>query len=197
MVEATGQRRFRLSISALMIAVALCALLFAPLVWMFRRVEALRLERLYAEQARAVAEERAMALARSAQALLSATKASTTLQPKVGNLWAGLSVNHPIFKAGQTEDLRIEFTLVNDGDKVIDPKIAESHIVINGNEFTEPGSVFGKDTPFKALSPGESLRFDWLLGDYVKEPGIYQLFWKGAGFQSSEIVFRILPNKAR
>ena len=29
----------------------------------------------------------------------------------------GLSVNHPVFKAGQTKDLRIEFTLVNDGDR--------------------------------------------------------------------------------
>jgi hypothetical protein len=87
--------------------------------------------------------------------------------------------------------------LVNDGDKVIDPKIAESHIVINGNEFTDPGSVFGKDAPFKALSSRESVRFDRLLGDYLKEPGVYQVSWKGAGFQSSEIVLRILPEKTR
>ena len=120
-----------------------------------------------------------------------------TNQAKTGNLWAGLSINHAVFKAGQTKDLRIEFTLVNDGDKVIDPKIPESHIVINGNELTEPGSVFGKDAPFKALSPGESLRFDWLLGDYLKEPGLYQVSWKGVGFQSSEIVLRILPDKPR
>jgi hypothetical protein len=36
-----------------------------------------------------------------------------------------LSADHPIFKAGQTKDLRIEFTLVNDGDKEIDPRTAE------------------------------------------------------------------------
>ena len=47
-----------------------------------------------------------------------------------------MSVNHAIFKAGQTKDLRIEFTLVNDGDKVIDPKIPESRIVINGKELS-------------------------------------------------------------
>jgi len=82
-----------------MIAVALCALRLAPLVWMFRHVEALRLERIHAEHARALAENRAAALARLAQASFSATKTSNALQPKVGKLWAGLSVNRPIFKA--------------------------------------------------------------------------------------------------
>jgi hypothetical protein len=43
MVEPAGQRRFRLSIRTLMIYVALCALLLAPLVFMFRHAEALRL----------------------------------------------------------------------------------------------------------------------------------------------------------
>ena len=140
-----------------------------------------------------------MALARSAQALLSATKASTTLQPKVGNLWAGLSVNHPIFKAGRTKDLRIEFTLVNDSDRLIDPKITESRIVINGKELSDSGQILSnvqKGARFSALSPGQSLQFDCLLGDQFKEPGIYRVSWKGAGFQSSEIVLRILPEEA-
>jgi hypothetical protein len=197
MVEAAGQRRFRFSIRTLMFAVALCAVLIAPLVWMFRRVE---MARLLAEQAREDALRlRDLAQLRSAQAGLGATSLSNTDQPEKGNFWAGLSVNHPIFKAGQTKDLRIEFTLVNDGDKVIDPKIAESRILINGKELAEPRSIFGsasKAPPFKALSPGESLQFGVLLGDQFKEPGTYRVSWKGAGFQSSEIVVRILPEKA-
>ena len=111
-----------------------------------------------------------------------------------------MSVNHPIFKAGQTKDLRIEFTLVNDGDKVIDPKIPESRIVIDGKELGESGSILSsvqKGTRFKALPPGESLQFDRLLGDQFKEPAIYRVSWKGIGFQSSEIVLRILPDEAR
>ena len=57
MVLATSQRRFRLSIRTLMIAVALCALLLTPLVWMLHRVELLvNMERLAAENARAQAE---------------------------------------------------------------------------------------------------------------------------------------------
>ena len=110
-----------------------------------------------------------------------------------------MSINHPVFKAGQTKDLRIEFTLVNDGAKVIDPKIAESRIIINGEELTDSGvvarSVRG-DARFQALSPGDSLQFGILLGDHFKEAGTYRVSWKGAGFQSAEIVLRILPEKA-
>ena len=180
-----------------MIAVALCALFTAPPICIYHQLAEERLN-----MAMTVAKARdqaAMAIdqARSAQVALNAATQGNAVQPKVGTLWAALSINHAVFKAGQTKVLRIEFTLVNDGDKVIDPKIPESHIVINGNELTEPGSVFGKDAPFKALSPGESLRFDWLLGDYLKEPGLYQVSWKGVGFQSSEIVLRILPDKPR
>ena len=111
-----------------------------------------------------------------------------------------MSVNHAIFKAGQTKDLRIEFTLVNDGDKVIDPKIPESQIVINGKELTDSGLIFSsveKGTRFRALSPGESLQFSLPLGDQFKEPGTYRISWKGAGFHSPEIVLRILPEEAR
>ena len=187
-----------------MVAVALCALLLALAVWTFRQAEALRLARLQAEQARAVAEEarvvaevRAALLARSAQA---AAKLGTADPKKARSLWAGLSVNHPVFKAGQTKGLRIEFTLVNDGDQVIDPKIQESRIAINGKELSDSGLILGsveEGTRFKELPPGESLQFDRLLGDQFKQPGVYRVSWKGAGFQSSEIVFRILPEAAR
>ena len=183
-----------------MVVVALCALPLALAVWTFRQVESLRLERIHAELARVLADERAAALARSTQAALSAAKPGTTDQTKVESLWAGLSVNHPMFKAGQTKDLRIEFTLVNDGDKPIDPKIADSRLVINGKELAESGLILSsvqKGSRFKALSPGEILQFDCLLGDRFKEPGPYRVLWMGSGFQSSEVVLRVLPDRAR
>ena len=200
MVEPAGQRRFRLSTRMLMVVVALFALVLAPLVWMFRHLEALRLARIHAEHSRALAEERAAALARSAQTSLAAARLGTAEPKEAGSLWAGLSVNHIVFKAGQTTDLRIEFTLVNDGDKVIDPKIPESRIVNNGKELSDSGILLSnvpKVARFKALSPGESLQFDCLLGDQFKEPGTYRVFWRGSGFQSSEIVLRILPEANR
>jgi hypothetical protein len=189
MVERAGQRRFRVSTRTLMVAVALCALLLVPDVWTLRRVEALR-----NEVARVLVEERAVVAAQAA------VKLGTADQKKAGSIWAGLSVNHPIFKAGQTKDLRIEFSLVNDSDKPIDPKITKSQILINGKELTDSASIlssFPKGGRSNALSPGESLQFDRLLGDQFKEPGIYRVSWKGADFHSPEIVLRILPDEAR
>jgi hypothetical protein len=185
-----------------MVAVALCALLLAPLVWTFRQFEMrVGLERLRAEQARNQALlARDLAQREAAQAALAAAKLGTADQKKAGILWAGLSVNHPIFRAGQTKDMRIELTLVNDGDQVIDPKIPESQILINGKELSDSGLILSSIedvTRFKALPPGQSLRFDCVLADPFKEPAIYRLSWKGTSFQSSEIVLRILPEEAR
>jgi hypothetical protein len=200
MVEPTGPRRFRLSIKTLMIAVALCALFLAPLIWMYRQLELrVAMERIAADNARAQAE-RAADLVRFTQAGLSTTKSSNAVQPKTGTIWAALTVNRSTFKQGQTKDLRIEFSLVNDGAKVTDPKIAKSQIVINGKELADSKSIFGgvpKDVRIKPLAPGEGLQFNVLLGDQFKEPGTYQVSWKGGDFQSAEMVVRILPEKAR
>jgi hypothetical protein len=202
MVEPAGERRFRLSIRTLMIAVALCALLLALAAWTGRQIEMrVNMERAMADQARAQALlMRDLAQSEAAQAVLAAAKLGTADQKKEGSLWAGLSANHPIFRAGQANDLRIEFTLVNDGDQVIDAKIPESQIVINGKELSDSGLILSsvqKGARFRALPPGESLQFDRLLGDRFKEPGVCRVSWKGAGFRSPEIVLRILPEKAR
>jgi hypothetical protein len=173
-----------------MVAVALCALLLAPLVCTFRQIEAWR-----SELPRTLAEERAAALACSAQA----AKLTTADQKKAGALWAGLSVNQPAFRVGQTKDMRVEFTLVNDGDKAIAPKITESRIVINDKELDDSALIFSsvpKEARSQALSPGERLQFDCHLGDQFKEPGVYRVSWKGSGFQSPEIVLRILSKEA-
>jgi hypothetical protein len=200
MVEPTDQRRFRVSIRTLMIAVAFCAILLALAVWTVRHYEArVRLERLLAEQARDQAQRATyLAQVRSAQAAFATAKLDTADQKTVGSLWAGLSGNHPIFRVGQTKDLRVECTLVNDGDKVIDPKIPESHIVVNGKELSGSGLILSnaqKDARSRSLSPGESLQFDCLLGDHFKEPGSYHISWKGADFHSPEVVLRILPDR--
>jgi hypothetical protein len=202
MVESNGQRRFRVSIRTLMIAVACCAFLLALAAWSVRQAQM----RAMLERAMAAEREAHALLARdlaqreAAQNTLAAAKLGTDDQKKKGSLWAGLSVNHPIFRAGQTKDLRIELTLVNDGDQVIDPKIPESRIVINGKELTDSGMILRsvqQGDRSKALPPGQSLQFDCLLGDRFKEPGIYRVSWKGAGFHSPEIVLRILPEGTR
>ncbi len=185
-----------------MIAVALCTVLLVPLVWMRRQLELqVTMERLAADNARAQTGRALYAAqVQSAQAALNAGKLGTTDQPKSVSLWAALSVNHPVFKAGQTKDLRIEFTLVNDGETVIDPKIPESRIIINGKELSDSGPILsnGLNTAHvKTLSPGNNLQFSVVLGDPFKEQGTYRVSWEGIGFQSEEIEFRVLPDKAQ
>ncbi len=170
MVPATGQRRFRLSIRTLMIAIALSSLLLALGVWKIRQFEArVRMERLLAEQARDQAvRARNLAQVSSAQAALNTAKSGNAAQFKAVSLWAALSVNHPVFKAGQTKDVRIEFTLVNDGDKVIDPKIPESRIIVNGKELSDLGPILCNglnNAPVKTLSPGQNLQVSVVLGE--------------------------------
>jgi type II secretory pathway pseudopilin PulG len=202
MGESNGQRRFRLSIRTLMIAVALCALLLALAAWTVRQAQM----RAMLERAMAAEREAQALLARdlaqreAAQNTLAVAKLGTVDQQKTGTLWAGLTINHPIFRADQTKDVKIEFTLVNDGDKVIDPKIPESRIVINGKELGDSGLILRsvpREARSQALSPGATLQFDCPLGDHFKEPGIYRVSWRGAGFQSPEIVIRILPEETR
>jgi hypothetical protein len=53
-----------------------------------------------ADAARAQAEQaRYLAQVRSAEALFATAELGTAEQKKARNIWAGLSVNHPIFKA--------------------------------------------------------------------------------------------------
>ncbi len=83
---------------------------------------------------------------------------------------------------------------------MIDPKIADSRITINGKERTDSGMILSgveKDPRFKALSPGDSLQFSLSLVEQFREPGTYRISWKGADFRSPEIVLRILPEGAR
>jgi uncharacterized membrane protein YciS (DUF1049 family) len=207
-----ARRRFRVSIRTLLIAVACCGLLLAPIVLRFRHIQAqVNLERLAAESARAQAASARRAQVRAAQAAFAARAAKNAAevdaadQTKAGpqadrpsNLWAALSVNHPLFEQGQTKDLKIEFTLVNDGDTSIDPKIADSVIVINGQELAESSVILGggpKDGRFQLLPPGAHVQLSRALGDHCNKPGVYRVSWKGDGFQSPEIVIRVVPEK--
>ena len=47
------------------------------------------------------------------------------------------------------------------------------------------------------LKPGKSLQFTKGMGKYVAEPGIYKIKWKGNGFESPEVVFRVLPKRVQ
>jgi RNA polymerase sigma factor (sigma-70 family) len=126
-------------------------------------------------------------------------------------LWAAITVNKSVFREGQTYDLQILFTLVNDGKEVVDPRIGVSWLVVNGKELKASATLFGngpRDTRFATLPAGNHLEFSRApvpfrvppakpdpLGKHFEKPGVYRVVWRGESFESSEIVFRVLPRK--
>jgi hypothetical protein len=210
MKEAARGRRFRVSVRSLMIAVVISALVIVPVISLVRQnanLQAAHMRALEAEQmARAQAERARYAiLVQSAQAQFTSKAPDPADQPdeglsapKRGGLWAALGVNHVVFRRGEVKELNLEFTLVNDGEATIDPKIAESRIVVNGQELADSGFILGngpRDARFAALPPGDHLQFGYALGDYFKEPGLYRVSWRGTNFRSPEVAVRVLPDK--
>jgi hypothetical protein len=113
-------------------------------------------------------------------------------------LWASISVSRPLFHAGWTKELLVHFTLVNDGSETLDPRIESSKIIINGVELEESGFILSngpKDKRWRALPSGDSLELTYALEKYFKEPGIYRVSWKGEGFETPTIIFRVMPYK--
>jgi len=108
-------------------------------------------------------------------------------------LWAGISSNQPVFRGSPT-NLNITFTLVNDGQAAVDPKIDTAKLVVNGEELSVFQFMDGpRDDRWNSLPPGDYILFARGSGEMFKQPGIYRLSWKGEGFQSPEIVVRVLP----
>jgi hypothetical protein len=123
----------------------------------------------------------------------------------VVRLWAALSVPHPAFREGELTQatpgagrnpFQVDFVVVNDGDKAINPELGASKLFINGKELEDWGFIVAngpKDNRWEALPAKDNLSFGYGLGKYFEKPGIYRLVWKGKHFQSPELVFRVLP----
>ena len=113
-------------------------------------------------------------------------------------LWAAISVSDPLFQKGWTKDLMIHFALVNDGVKTVQPKVGSWRLVINGEELDDSTHIFGngpRDARWNELPARESLRFGYALEKYFSEPGIYRVSWRGEGFETLPIEFRVMPSK--
>jgi hypothetical protein len=116
-------------------------------------------------------------------------------------LWAGVSVSKPVFYQHNLGSgfFQLDFTVVNDGDRTVDPGIEGSTLLVNGKELKDWGFVVGngpRGSDFKALAPGRAVRFGYAMGQYFDEPGIYRVVWKGQGFEAAAVVFRVLPAQA-
>ncbi|HJZ54035.1 MAG TPA: RNA polymerase sigma factor [Gemmataceae bacterium] len=127
----------------------------------------------------------------------------TAAAEKGPKLWAAISINQPVFLQDEETGpglFQIQFTVVNDGDAVIDPEIESSQLIINGKEFKDWKLVIGngpRTGEWKALPAGRYVQFGYALGSYFNEPGVYKVSWKGKHFESPEIVFRVMPKKVK
>ena len=169
-MEAVGRRRFRVSVRSLMIAVAVSAMALVPFLWVARQTALVRAQRCgrgggtHGEGRGGAVQY--VAQVQAAQAQLGVEAAGPPARPEAGTtaedrggLWAALAVNHAAFRRGEAKGLYVEFTLVNDGDAPVDPKVGESRIVVDGVELADSGLILGngpRDARFAALPPGDT-----------------------------------------
>lgn len=87
-------------------------------------------------------------------------------------------------------DLQVSFALKNGSKAVIDPKITESVLIIDGKPFEQSAMLFGngpRDARFSALPPGDKIEFTYPLGYYFRKPGKHVLVWRGKTFEEVKI----------
>jgi hypothetical protein len=114
------------------------------------------------------------------------------------SLSATISVVQSVFHVKETAKLSVDFTLTNTGPATVDPDITSSQLFVNGEvpgdwAFTIANGP--RSLEFKALPPGQTLQFTYLLGPtYFAKPGVYKVRWKGPHFETPEITFRVVPD---
>jgi hypothetical protein len=117
-------------------------------------------------------------------------------QTKQTAVWAGITVQQPIFAEDGIDVLQMKFGVFNDGTSTINPNVESSHLFINGVEPEDWPTlrINGLRTPqFFSLPPGEWLDFGMSLGRYFRRPGVYRVRWEGDNFKTAELTFRVVP----
>jgi hypothetical protein len=133
-------------------------------------------------------------------ALAGARGGQTTIdRPAQPALWASVAVSEPIFREGNTANLRVSFAMVNDGASALNPRIGSSHLLIDGVEPADWPFLINngiRSLTHDWLPPGRFLQFAYDLGKYFQKPGVYALQWYGADFKAPTITFRVMPLQA-
>jgi len=112
-------------------------------------------------------------------------------------LWAAIPTSEPVVEASNTENLQINFGIVNDGHSTINPRLGLSRLMINGVELWDWSLIVGsgpRDSSFEALPPGHAVRFGYAMGKFFQKPGVYTVRWAGANFRAPDLTFRVIPN---
>jgi hypothetical protein len=125
-------------------------------------------------------------------------------EPGAAKLWAAITVNHPLYTEGWMNEMVMDFAVFNEGKlpAAVNPCFEHSTLVINGAELT------GKDLDWfrfnisngpRAKDPLPSGRGVYAAkngnGQLFQKPGVYNVVWKSDCFESSPVVFRVMPRE--
>jgi hypothetical protein len=122
-------------------------------------------------------------------------------KPTDGKLWAAISHRGVYNPDTISFDRRtLHLALVNDSGGAVETGAGESVLVVNGKPVESrdwlrasvPGSRIGG---WDNLPAGDTTGIVLDMERFATEPGIYRVSWKGKAFETSEIVFRILPQR--
>jgi hypothetical protein len=120
------------------------------------------------------------------------------------SLWAGITVNHPLYTQGWTNEMVVDFAVFNEGKlpAAVNGCFDQSTLAINGAELTGKDLEsfrFNLSNGPRAKDPLPSGRGVYAvkngLGQFFQKPGIYRVVWKSACFESSAVVFRVMPRE--
>lgn len=129
---------------------------------------------------------------------------STKQETEHPKIWAAISVPHPLFYEGWTNEVVMDFAIFNSSDKpfLVSPCINSSKLVINGEELKGKDlDVFyfilnnGPREQYKPFPSGRGFYFNKAVGHYFQKPGIYSVAWRGDCFESAPLVFRVMPRQ--
>lgn len=121
-------------------------------------------------------------------------------KPQPPKLWSGLSAFSPnstsnaLFTVREAERLMIGVAVVNDGATPAVFRRAETELVINGKPLDGFGDVFGEGAVWPPLAPGQSYSAALGLGKHFARPGTYKVQWRGKGFESKVLEFRVVAD---
>ncbi len=89
------------------------------------------------------------------------------------------------------KDFKLSFAVTNHGDAVVDPRLHESDLTINGESSVQWGAAVGNgaaDEDWEALQPQHTVSREWMFGEHLfRAPGDFTLVLHVADLASAPL----------
>jgi hypothetical protein len=130
--------------------------------------------------------------------MVAAGAAVADRKPQPPKLWAAVSAFSPnstsnvVFTVPQAERLIIGFAVANDGTDLVPFERGETELLVNGKPLAGFGEMFRKGPVWDRLMPGKPFEAALGPGKHFAKPGAYKVQWRGKGFKSAVLEFRVV-----